>query len=76
MFFERTRHILGDLDEGMCRAELERGDVRQIPADYELDSVDVHALYPAGPRPSPKVRIFSDYLAAELGAMTPEPDRA
>jgi DNA-binding transcriptional LysR family regulator len=59
----------------MCRAELERGDVRQILPDYELDSVDVHALYPAGPRPSPKVRAFSDYLAAELGATTPDPDR-
>jgi len=57
----------------MCRAELERGDVRQILPDYELDSVDVHALYPAGPRPSPKVRAFSDYLAAELGATTPDP---
>src|SRR5246500_3039480 len=48
----------------MCRAELERGDVREILPDYELDSVDVYALYPAGPRPSPKVRAFSDYLAA------------
>src|SRR5246500_3625661 len=59
----------------MCRAELERGDSCRILPDYELDSVDVHALYPAGPRPSPKVRAFSDYLAAELGATTPDPDR-
>lgn len=59
----------------MCRAELQRGDVRQILPDYELDSVDEHALYPAGPGPSPKVRAFSDYLAAELGATTPDPDR-
>ena len=59
----------------MCRAELERGDVRQILPEYELDSVDVHALYPAGPRPSPKVRAFSDYLTAKLGATTPDPDR-
>jgi len=41
----------------------------------ERDRNDVHALYPAGPRPSPKVRAFSDYLAAELGATTPDPDR-
>jgi DNA-binding transcriptional LysR family regulator len=59
----------------MCRAELERGDVRQILPDYELDPVDVHALYPAGPRPSRKVRAFSDYLAAELGATAPGPHR-
>ena len=59
----------------MCRAELERGDVRQILPYDALDSVDVHALYPAGPRPSLKVRAFSDYLAAELGATTPDHDR-
>jgi DNA-binding transcriptional LysR family regulator len=51
----------------MCRAELERGEVRQILPDYALDLVDVHALDPAGPQPSPKVRAFSDYLATELG---------
>jgi DNA-binding transcriptional LysR family regulator len=59
----------------MCRPELERGEVRQILLDYELDSVDVHALYPAGSRPSPKVRALSDYLAAELGATTPDANR-
>jgi DNA-binding transcriptional LysR family regulator len=59
----------------MCRAEVDAGDVRQILSDYELDSVDVHALYPAGPRPSPKVRAFSDYLAAQLGATIPDPQR-
>src|SRR4029077_7745397 len=58
-----------------CRAELERGDVRQVLPDYALDSVDVHALYQAGPRPSPKAPVFSDYLAAELGATTPDRDR-
>jgi DNA-binding transcriptional LysR family regulator len=56
----------------MCRAELERGEVQHILADYELDSVDVHAIYPAGPHPSPKVRAFSDYLATALSAL-PEP---
>jgi DNA-binding transcriptional LysR family regulator len=50
----------------MCRTELERGVVRQILPGYALDSVDVHALYPAGLRHSPKVRAFSDYLAAGL----------
>lgn len=50
----------------MCRAELDRGAVQRILHDYELDAVDVHAIYPAGPRPSPKVRAFSDYLAAAL----------
>lgn len=50
----------------MCRAELERDEVRAILSDYLLDPVEVHAVYPAGPRPSPKVRAFSDYLAVAL----------
>jgi DNA-binding transcriptional LysR family regulator len=51
----------------MCRAELERGELERILRDYELDPVEVHAVYPAGRRPSPKVRTFSDYLSAKLG---------
>jgi len=51
----------------MCQAELERGEVRTVLSDYPLEPVDVHAVYPAGPRPAPKVRAFSDYLAAKLG---------
>jgi DNA-binding transcriptional LysR family regulator len=50
----------------MCRAELERGEIQPILRDYELDPVDVHAVYPAGPRPSPKVRAFTDYLETAL----------
>jgi hypothetical protein len=30
----------------------------------------VHAVYPAGPHPSPKVRVFSEYLSAQLGGTT------
>src|SRR5262249_34030186 len=48
----------------MCRAELERGEVRAILSDFPLAPVDLHAVYPAGPRPPPKVRAFADYLAA------------
>jgi len=51
----------------MCRAEMERGEVRPILSEYMLEPVDVHAVYPAGPRPAPKVRAFSDFLAARLG---------
>jgi DNA-binding transcriptional LysR family regulator len=54
----------------MCRVELERGEVRAVLSDYRLEPVDVHAVYPAGPRPAPKVRAFSDYLAAKLGEPT------
>ena len=51
----------------MCRAELERSEVCPVLSDYELEPVDVHAVYPAGPHPVLKVRAFSDYLAAKLG---------
>ena len=51
----------------LCRAELERGEVHSVLSDYVLEPVDVHAVYPAGPHPVPKVRAFSDYLAAKLG---------
>jgi DNA-binding transcriptional LysR family regulator len=50
----------------MCRAELEAGEVVAILSDYQLDGVELHAVYPGGRRPSLKVRAFSDYLAAQL----------
>ena len=50
----------------MCRAELEAGDLVPILSSYQLDWVELHAVYPAGRRPSLKVRTFSDYLAAQL----------
>jgi DNA-binding transcriptional LysR family regulator len=52
----------------MCRAELESGELVPILLDYQLDPVDVHAVFPGGRRPSTKVRVFSDYLVATLGA--------
>ncbi|HEY1720569.1 MAG TPA: LysR family transcriptional regulator [Magnetospirillaceae bacterium] len=50
----------------MCRAELESGEVHPILSDHTPEPVEVHAVYPAGPRPAPKVRALSDYLAAAL----------
>lgn len=52
----------------MCRAELAAGLVVPILESYALDPVEVHAVYPAGRRPSLKVKAFSDYLAGELAA--------
>jgi hypothetical protein len=37
----------------------------RILSDYQLDPVEVHAIYPGDRRPSLKVRAFSDYLAAK-----------
>ena len=50
----------------MCRAELEAGELVAILSNYELDWVELHAVYPGGRRPSLKVRVFSDYFAAQL----------
>jgi DNA-binding transcriptional LysR family regulator len=50
----------------MCRAELEAGEVVAILSDFQLDPVELYAVYPSGRRPSLKVRTFSDYLAAQL----------
>jgi DNA-binding transcriptional LysR family regulator len=50
----------------MCRAELEAGELVAILCNYQLDGVELHAVYPGGRRPSLKVRAFSDYFAAEL----------
>jgi DNA-binding transcriptional LysR family regulator len=50
----------------MCRAELEAGDLVAILSDYQLDWVELHAVYPAGRRPSLKARAFADYFAAQL----------
>lgn len=50
----------------MCRAELEAGEVVVILSNYQLDWVELHAVYPGGRRPSLKARTFSDYFAAQL----------
>lgn len=55
----------------MCRAGLESGELVALLADYQLEPVEVHAVYPGGRHPSPKVRAFSDYLVAELAMARP-----
>ena len=55
----------------MCRDEVREGRlVRLLPA-YGLDPVDVHALFPGGPKPSTKVRALADYFAEELQGFNP-----
>ena len=34
--------------------------------NYTLDPVDVHAVFPGGPRPSAKVRALVDFLVQEI----------
>jgi DNA-binding transcriptional LysR family regulator len=50
----------------MCRAELKAGDVVRVLDHEVLEPTDVHAVFPAGPRPSAKVRALADHLASAL----------
>ena len=53
----------------MVGPEVKAGRLVQILRGYELASVDVHALFPSGRRPSAKVRALVDYLVGELKAL-------
>jgi len=50
----------------MAGPEVKAGSLVQVLRGYKLASVDVHAVFPGGPRPSTKVRALVDYLAVEL----------
>jgi DNA-binding transcriptional LysR family regulator len=52
----------------MCDTELRSGALVALLPDYRLEPVEVHAVMPGGPRPSPKVRAFTDFLAAAFKA--------
>jgi DNA-binding transcriptional LysR family regulator len=57
----------------MCGAELRSGALVALLRDYALEPVEVHAVFPSGPRPPAKVRALTDHLAATLSA-TPGPN--
>lgn len=50
----------------MAAADLKSGALVQLLKGYKLEPVDVHAVFPGGPRPSQKVRSLVDYLAVVL----------
>jgi DNA-binding transcriptional LysR family regulator len=55
----------------MCGHELRSGMLVALLAGFALEPVEVHAVLPGGPRPSAKVRAFTDFLAAAFKAAWP-----
>lgn len=49
-----------------CRAELDDGRLRQVLADWTMDEVDLHAVFPGGRAASPAARALADYLSSAL----------
>jgi DNA-binding transcriptional LysR family regulator len=57
------------LSTDLAAAEAMRnGTLVRLLEDYEMPPVEVHAVLPQGPRPSPKVRGVVEFLAARIGA--------
>ena len=52
--------------EGMCAAEIASGALVPLLPNYALEPMEVHAVFPGGPRPSAKVRALVEYLAERL----------
>lgn len=52
----------------MAGEELRTGLLSQLLEPYRLDPAEVYAIFPAGPRPSAKVRAIVDHLGATLDA--------
>lgn len=59
----------------MAGEELRTGRLVQILDQYELEPAEVHAVFPAGRKPSAKVRAIVDHLAASLSAPSSSPDQ-
>ncbi|OYX40772.1 MULTISPECIES: LysR family transcriptional regulator [unclassified Sphingomonas] len=49
-----------------CRAELADGRLRQVLADWPMDAVDLHAVFPGGRAASPAARALADHLSTAL----------
>ncbi|GAB2922837.1 LysR family transcriptional regulator [Paraburkholderia jirisanensis] len=63
---------LGILTIGLwgCRSELADGRLVQILEDWQLEPVDVHAVFPPGRAARPAARALIDYLVAELAPIS------
>lgn len=51
-----------------CRMELARGELVRILPDFQLPTIDVHAVSPLGRKPPAKVRLFIDHIVEVMSA--------
>ena len=49
-----------------CRAEVTSGALERVLADWQMEGVEVHAVFAAGRAAKPSARAFADYLAASF----------
>jgi DNA-binding transcriptional LysR family regulator len=48
-----------------CRGEIENGSLVRVLADWDMGSVELHAVFPDGRGAKPSARTFADFLVAE-----------
>lgn len=62
-----AREGLGILSTGhvACREELVEGRLVQLLADWEMETVGIYAVFPAGRAAKPAARAFAEYLASD-----------
>lgn len=58
----------------MAGEELRTGQLTLLLEAYKLEPAEVYAVFPAGPRPSAKVRAIVDHLAFTLSELGQEQD--
>jgi DNA-binding transcriptional LysR family regulator len=59
---------LGILTIGLwgCRSELADGRLVQVLEDWQLDPVEIHAVFPPGRASRPAARALIDYLVGDI----------
>lgn len=57
---------IANASSAMSRVEIDVGTVIPVLPDYVLEPIEVHAVFPGGPRPSARVRALVDYIAAHI----------
>jgi DNA-binding transcriptional LysR family regulator len=64
---------LGIVPTGLwfCRPELENSALVQVLGDWEMEPIELHAVFAPGRAAKPSARAFADHLASELLERSP-----